>query len=81
MTMGMWSDIDGVGSPTGNRDESLARRIAELYASDEQFGAARPLDEISAAVQLPGMRLPQIVQTAWRAMPTGRRSVSGYMSW
>jgi AMP-binding enzyme len=63
MTIGMWSDIDGVGSPTGNRDESLARRIAELYASDEQFGAARPLDEISAAVQLPGMRLPQIVQT------------------
>lgn len=63
MTMGMWSDVDGVGSPTGDCDESLARRIAELYTSDEQFGASRPLDEISAAVQLPGMRLPQIVQT------------------
>ena len=63
MTMGMWSEIDGVGSPTDNRDERLARRIAELYASDEQFRAARPLDEISAAIQQPGMRLAQIVQT------------------
>ena len=63
MTMGMWSEIDGVGSPTDNRDERLARRIAELYASDEQFRAASPLDEISAAIQQPGMRLAQIVQT------------------
>ena len=63
MTMGLWSEIDGVGSPTDNRDERLARRIAELYASDEQFRAARPLDEISAAIQQPGMRLAQIVQT------------------
>ncbi|MDT5095753.1 MAG: fatty acid CoA ligase FadD9 [Mycobacterium sp.] len=43
--------------------QRLARRIADLYATDQQFAAARPSDAITSAIDQPGMRLPQIVQT------------------
>ena len=43
--------------------ERLARRIAELYATDAQFAAARPDNAVSAAIEQPGLRLPQVVQT------------------
>ena len=43
--------------------ERLTRRIQELYASDPQFAAARPDEAVSAAVERPGLRLPQLVQT------------------
>ena len=43
--------------------ERLTRRIQELYASDPQFAAARPDEAVSAAVERPGLRLSQLVQT------------------
>jgi fatty acid CoA ligase FadD9 len=43
--------------------ERLTRRIQELYASDPQFAAARPDEAVSAAIERPGLRLPQLVQT------------------
>ena len=43
--------------------ERLTRRIQELYASDPQFAAARPDEAVWAAVERPGLRLPQLVQT------------------
>jgi fatty acid CoA ligase FadD9 len=42
----------------------VARRVEELTANDPQFAAARPTPEVAAALELPGLRLPQIVQTA-----------------
>ena len=41
----------------------LNRRIHELYATDPQFAAARPDEAVSAAMERPGLRLPQLVQT------------------
>ena len=47
----------------GTREERLARRIGDLYATDQQFADARPSASISAAIERPGLRLPQIVRT------------------
>ncbi|MDR3660554.1 MAG: AMP-binding protein, partial [Mycobacterium sp.] len=43
--------------------DGLARRIAELLANDPQFAAATPIEAVAQAVEKPGMRLPEIVQT------------------
>ncbi|WP_166904433.1 carboxylic acid reductase [Mycobacterium sp. DL440] len=45
------------------RDEQLAIRIADLTATDPQFAAAIPSDTVTAAVDVPGLLLPEIVQT------------------
>jgi fatty acid CoA ligase FadD9 len=48
---------------TDTRADALRRRIDDLYASDAQFAAARPDEAVSAAMERPGLRLPQLVQT------------------
>jgi fatty acid CoA ligase FadD9 len=48
---------------TDTREERLASRTADLYATDQQFAEAQPSEAISAAIEQPGLRLPQIVQT------------------
>ncbi|WP_370501172.1 carboxylic acid reductase [Mycolicibacterium sp. jd] len=48
---------------TDTREDRLARRIADLYATDPQFAAAAPDDAISHAIDQPGTHLPVIVQT------------------
>jgi fatty acid CoA ligase FadD9 len=48
---------------TDTREERLARRIADLYATDQQFAAARPSEAISTAIAQPGLRLPQLLRT------------------
>ncbi|MBP2452814.1 carboxylic acid reductase [Mycolicibacterium lutetiense] len=45
------------------REEQLAIRIADLTAADPQFAAAIPSDTVTAAVDVPGLLLPEIVQT------------------
>ncbi|MFV8052425.1 carboxylic acid reductase [Mycobacterium sp. 48b] len=45
------------------RDEQLASRIADLTATDPQFAAAIPSDTVTAAVDVPGLLLPEIVET------------------
>ena len=61
------------------RDQRLERRIADLYATDAQFAAAAPDADISAAIERPGIRLPQVVQTVldgYSARPAlGQRAV------
>jgi fatty acid CoA ligase FadD9 len=47
---------------TDTREERLARRIADLYETDQQFADARPSDQVNAAVDQPGLRLPHVVQ-------------------
>ena len=41
--------------------ERLTRCIQKLYASDPQFAAARSDEAVSAAIERPGLRLPQLV--------------------
>jgi len=45
------------------REEQLEHRIAELTANDPQFAAARPDPAVAAALEQPGLRLPQVIQT------------------
>ena len=49
--------------PTTTREERLERRIEELTANDPQFAAAKPDPAVAEALEQPGLRLPQIVQT------------------
>ncbi|PXX09681.1 carboxylic acid reductase [Mycolicibacterium moriokaense] len=48
---------------TVTREERLARRISDLYATDQQFADARPGEAVAQAIEAPELRLPQIVQT------------------
>src|ERR1700758_4705833 len=48
---------------TDTRADALQRRIKELYASDPQFAAARPDEAVFAAMERPGLRLAELVQT------------------
>ncbi|EFG74237.1 NAD-binding protein [Mycobacterium parascrofulaceum ATCC BAA-614] len=48
---------------TIDHDERLERRIEELTANDPQFAAARPDPAIEAALEKPGLRLPQVIRT------------------
>src|ERR1700692_1062952 len=48
---------------TDTREERLARRVADLYATDQQFADARPGEAITAAIDQPGLRLLQLVRT------------------
>ncbi len=48
---------------TDSREDRLARRIADLYATDEQFGNARPDEALTAVIEQPGLPLQQIVRT------------------
>jgi fatty acid CoA ligase FadD9 len=47
---------------TDTREERLARRISDLYVTDQQFADARPSEAVAHAIEAPES-LPQIVQT------------------
>jgi fatty acid CoA ligase FadD9 len=49
--------------PTDTREQRLARRIADLYTTDQQFADARPSEAVARAIETPELRLTQIVQT------------------
>jgi fatty acid CoA ligase FadD9 len=48
---------------TTTHEEVLERRIENLDATDPQFAAARPSPAVAEALEQPGLRLPQIIQT------------------
>ena len=48
---------------TDNRDERLARRMTDSYAIERQFAGARPIEAITAAINRPGVRMPEVVRT------------------
>ena len=52
---------------TNYREERLARRVSELYATDAQFAQARPIEALTAAIEQPGLRLPRIMGTVMEA--------------
>jgi hypothetical protein len=61
---------------TGIALERLTGRIQELYASATQFAAARPDEAFSAAIERPGLRLPQLVGS-----PPNRRLCAQWPRW
>ncbi|HWF29879.1 MAG TPA: carboxylic acid reductase [Mycobacterium sp.] len=48
---------------TTTPEERLERRIEDLTANDPQFAAAKPNPAVAAALEQPGLRLPQIAAT------------------
>ncbi len=48
---------------TDTREERLARRISDLYATDQQFANARPSEAVARAIEDPDLPLSQVVQT------------------
>jgi fatty acid CoA ligase FadD9 len=44
------------------REERLARRISDLYATDPQFAAARPSEIVARTIEAPELPLPQVIQ-------------------
>ncbi|OBA72366.1 oxidoreductase [Mycobacterium sp. 1554424.7] len=48
---------------TTTSEERLARRVDDLIANDAQFAAAQPDPAVAEALEQPGLRLPQIIQT------------------
>jgi fatty acid CoA ligase FadD9 len=62
-----------------SRQERLARRIADMYATDDQFARARPIEAVTAAIEQPEMRLHQIIGTVMDAyadrLAIGERAV------
>jgi fatty acid CoA ligase FadD9 len=50
-------------STNTTQEQWLARRVDDLTANDAQFAAARPDPAVAEALEHPGLRLPQIIQT------------------
>src|ERR1700756_5660195 len=50
-------------STSSTQEDRLARRVDDLTANDPQFAAAKPDPAVAAALEQPGLRLPQIIQT------------------
>src|SRR6185436_6977072 len=48
---------------TVTREQRLARRISDLYATDQQFADARPSEAVAHAIESSELSLPQIIQT------------------
>ena len=63
LASGLSSFTTGAGVPVDSDISRVARRVEDLSANDPQFAAARPSPAVAAALGLPGLRLPQIVQT------------------
>src|ERR1700722_7064560 len=55
--------MQGIVMSTTTREERLERRVEELTANDPQFAAAKPDPAVAKALEQPGLRLPQIIQT------------------
>ncbi|MDH6244268.1 carboxylic acid reductase [Mycobacterium sp. OTB74] len=74
----MSNENELVTTPTEDEQRFIAR-VENLYATDPQFATARPDAEVSAAVDEPGMRLPEmmrIVMEAYSDRPAlGQRAV------
>jgi fatty acid CoA ligase FadD9 len=47
---------------TNTREARLERRIADLYASDQQFAAAKPDEAVTGAASQSDLRLPDVVR-------------------
>jgi hypothetical protein len=63
VTSDVSQEVGGRNDLPEGRDERLAGRIAELYATDPQFRAAEPNRDVIEAARRPGLRLAEILKT------------------
>jgi fatty acid CoA ligase FadD9 len=63
MTIDAMQNVGGLPGLGGTREDRLARRVADLYASDPQFQDAEPIPAVIEAAGRPGLRLAPILQT------------------
>ncbi len=63
MTSDVSQQVDDLNDFEEGRAQRLDRRIADLYATDRQFRAAKPNPAVVEAARRPGLRLGQILQT------------------
>jgi fatty acid CoA ligase FadD9 len=63
VTSDVSQEVGGRNDLPEGRDERLASRIAELYATDPQFRAAEPDRDVIEAARRPGLRLAEILET------------------
>jgi fatty acid CoA ligase FadD9 len=63
MTIDERQDIEDPAAAADMREERLARRVADLYAGDPQFAAAKPDPAVIEAARGPGVRLAEVLQT------------------
>ena len=63
MTSDARHDIAGLLGQGGAREDRLARRVADLCASDPQFRGADPVPAVIEAACRPGLRLAPLLQT------------------
>ncbi|WP_319448352.1 MULTISPECIES: carboxylic acid reductase [unclassified Mycobacterium] len=47
---------------SNTREARLARRVADLYANDQQFAAGKPDQAVADAANQPDLRLPEVVR-------------------
>jgi fatty acid CoA ligase FadD9 len=62
MTSGVRSEVAGTAGFTDTQEARVARRIADLHATDAQFAAAEPIAEVIEAARQRGLRLPEVVE-------------------
>ena len=63
MTIDEHQDTEDQAAAADTREERLARRVADLYAGDPQFAAAKPDAAVIEAARDPGVRLAEVLQT------------------
>jgi fatty acid CoA ligase FadD9 len=63
MTTGARTETTNPPDLNDTHAERQESRIAELYASDRQFRAAEPIQDVIDAAQRPGLRLPEVIKT------------------
>jgi fatty acid CoA ligase FadD9 len=62
MASGVQNEIAGISRLTDTQKARVARRTADLYATDTQFAAAEPIPEVIEAASQSGLRLPEIIE-------------------
>jgi fatty acid CoA ligase FadD9 len=63
MTIHERQDIEDTAAAADTREERLAHRVADLYAGDPQFAAAKPDPAVVEAARGLGVRLAEVLQT------------------
>ena len=63
MTSAALQDAGDYWGPGDTQEDRLARRVAELYASDPQFRGAEPIPAVIEAASRPALRLAPLLQT------------------
>jgi fatty acid CoA ligase FadD9 len=62
MASGVQNEFADTLDSVDTQEVRVARRVADLYATDAQFAAAAPIPEVIEAARQPGLRLPELIE-------------------